>query len=75
MFFFGKECKEGVPYKENDCNNCRCGGGVLACTFKLCPTPKSNELRNCVTGTEWKDGCNDCVCDEELKTICTNNPC
>ncbi|KAK4873477.1 hypothetical protein RN001_015506 [Aquatica leii] len=69
------ECKKDVPYKENECNTCRCANGQFACTFMACHSPKSKELYNCEVGTEWKNNCNECWCVKDMGTVCTNYDC
>ncbi|XP_031356910.1 serine protease inhibitor I/II-like isoform X2 [Photinus pyralis] len=67
-------CQEGVPYKENECNNCNCNNGHLACTLMACGE-RSAELRKCEVGTKTKVDCNDCECVKNMGTICTNRKC
>ncbi|KAF5307580.1 hypothetical protein FQR65_LT06798 [Abscondita terminalis] len=71
-----RECTPGVPYRENDCNNCFCTEtGILGCTQIGCLSQKHRDMTNCEVGTKWKDGCNDCECAKGFGTICTNKPC
>ncbi|KAF5307581.1 hypothetical protein FQR65_LT06799 [Abscondita terminalis] len=68
-------CSDGVPYKENACNTCTCKNNRLSCTDMACNSEKSIRLRQCKVGSEWRIRCNDCWCDEQLKTVCTNSGC
>ncbi|KAF5281002.1 hypothetical protein FQA39_LY05207 [Lamprigera yunnana] len=68
-------CEDGVPYIENECNGCFCNKGVLGCTLMGCLGARHKELENCEVGTSYEKECNKCVCDESLKTICTNYKC
>ncbi|KAF5307575.1 hypothetical protein FQR65_LT06793 [Abscondita terminalis] len=66
------QCQEGIPYKENNCNNCFCSGGNLACTFMACPWAR---VENCEIGSTFTKDCNKCWCTTDQGTICTNHKC
>lgn len=53
-----------------DCNRCRCAANGIGwfCTRRACP-PKGlkkravqSPLSDCVPGSRWNDGCNNCIC-------------
>ncbi|XP_031356998.1 pacifastin-like protease inhibitor cvp4 [Photinus pyralis] len=69
-------CQKGVSYIENDCNNCQCIDGGLACARSACVHEEHNEMVKCTEfGKEFVRGCNTCVCTEKYHTVCTNEKC
>ncbi|XP_031345600.1 protease inhibitors-like [Photinus pyralis] len=68
-------CKVGVPYKQNECNDCVCDtSGTLGCTDKHCSgTPTT--LVHCSVGETHLKNCNTCWCVKDYGTVCTNKKC
>lgn len=69
-------CEKGVPYKENECNECSCTeNNLLQCGDKGCLDPLESILFNCKVGTITQNDCNSCECVKDLGTVCTNKQC
>ncbi|KAF2888640.1 hypothetical protein ILUMI_17533 [Ignelater luminosus] len=69
-------CQPGVPYKENECNNCTCSeSNKLVCGDKGCLDPIESFLFNCQVGTITEKDCNRCECIKDIGTVCTNKIC
>ncbi|KAF5307571.1 hypothetical protein FQR65_LT06789 [Abscondita terminalis] len=69
------KCQNGEHYVENNCNRCSCNNGILACSFKMCSDLQSRKMNQCTVGSTFKIGCNDCWCDKDYGTVCTDKKC
>ncbi|KAF2897571.1 hypothetical protein ILUMI_08606 [Ignelater luminosus] len=65
-------CKRGVRYVENHCNECYCQENRrLRCNLTVCEGHYDPILRHCPIDYMWTLDCERCWCVKNIGTVCT----